>query len=181
MDVLVGQMPFILFLVFYYFYGARLAGTLLAAAWRPLKGIEARPLYWEGGIGALFIILGIWGAARLWGRADAVALVFMAAFAAIGVFMLLDWLSRRLWLEDGALKAEALGARGLSLPIAEISAIRLASPGSLVLERADGGPPVRAPLSMDGLDTLYAALVRAGVPGPSFEAFQTARQKLRRR
>lgn len=181
MDVLLGQLPFILFLVFYYFYGARLVGTLLAAATRPLKGLEARPLYWEGGIAVLFIGLGIWGAARLWGRAEAFALVFMAAFAAIGAVMLLDWMSRRLWLEGDVLKAEALGARSLSLPLSAITEARIAGVGSLVLERGDGAPPVRAPLSMDGLDTLYAALVRAGVQGPGFEAFQSARQKLRRR
>lgn len=181
MDVLLGQWPFILFLVFYYFYGARLVGTLLAAALRPLKGIEARPLYWEGGIAILFIGLGLWGGERLWERADALALVFMGAFAAIGVFMLFDWASRRLWLEGDVLKAEALGARALSLPLSAIAEARLGGGGSLILERADGAPAVRAPLSMDGLDTLYAALVRAGVRGPAFETFQTARQKLRRR
>lgn len=180
MQVLIGQLPFILFLAFYYFYGARLVGALLSAAWRPLKGIEARPHYWEGGIGALFIVLGLWGAARLWGRAEAFALVLMGVFVAIGVFMLLDWASRRLWLDHGTLRAEALTARSLNLALTEITAVRLDGGGSLLLERAEG-TPVRAPLSMDGLDTLYAALVRQGVPGPSFEAFQTARYKFRRR
>jgi hypothetical protein len=177
MDTLMRQLPLIAFLVFYYFYGARLVGTLMAAAWRPIRGLEARPMYWEGGIAALFPGLGLW---QIWQTPHLAAWIYLL-FAAVGAFMLLDWSTRLLWLADGALHARGTWGKGLILPLSEIRAAQIGGGLSLVIERRDGGQAIRAPLSMDGLDGLYAALLRAGVPGPSFDDFQAARVRHRRR
>ena len=177
MEVLLGQLPLIAFLVFYYFYGARLVGALLAAALRPSRGLEARPPYWEGGIAVLFMALGLWMLTR---SPTAGVWLFLLA-EAVGVMALLDWSRRRLWLRDGELHAQGLWGPPKTLPLGAIQDMHVSGGYSLVIERVDGQPAVRAPLSMDGLDGIYAALMREGVKGPAFDRFQSARKSQRRR
>ncbi len=181
METLLQQAPLIAFLMFYYVYGARLVGMILGL-WRPIRGLEARPIYWDAGIGALFIVFGLWALWRLWSAAPSWAVGMALVFAGLGGLMLAEWARRRVWLEGDILFEQKAFGPPQSLPLSALAQASLGPQGFwLALERADGRPGLRASLSMDGLDGLYAALLRAGVKGPAFEAFQAARQSQRRR
>jgi hypothetical protein len=181
MSSLLDQAPLIAFLVFYYFYGARLVGTLMAAAFRPIRGLEARPPYWEGGLAMLIVGLCVWTLARRPLELPWLNLLVLGLIGVIAVVMLAAWGGRRIWLEDGVLKSKGLWTALRSLPLEGIRRAQVGGDYTLVLERSDGGPALRAPLAMDGLDGIFAALVRAGVSGLSFEDFQAARKTQRRR
>jgi hypothetical protein len=162
----------------YYLYFARLIGAI-ATAWRPIRGLEARPAYWIFGYAFIYLIFA--GHFLLF-RAFPEGLIL--AGLSTGVFGLAAfwWWRRRIWLDDDAVWG--IGEwRGMGkIPVSALSRVRLDEARGLLWFETDGpGLPIKAGLSMDGLDGIYAALVRRGVPGLDWEAFQTLRRQARRR
>lgn len=144
----------------------------VALSWRPLRGTEARPHFFWGGVGFCGLAAGL--GVLVWARDDTLMTILVGCGACgLGLLVLVDWYGRRVVAEGRMVRLYGAFWWGWR---ADVDRVDL-SGGAVAL--TGPGKARKVSLALEGGDGVAAALVRAGAAGPDWTALLAARTRVR--